>query len=106
MVPAHRSPFLEQVRKAIRVRHYSCRTEHTYLDWIVRFIRFHRCRHPSEMGEKVVAAFLSHLAVERRVAAATQNQALNALVFLYKAVLEPPLGEMRMQRARRPQRLP
>ena len=102
-----RSPFLEQVRAAIRVRHYSFRTEQTYVGWIVRFVRFHRCRHPKEMGETEVAAFLSHLAVDLRVAAATQNQALNALVFLYKAVLERPLGNMHgVVRAKRPQRLP
>jgi integron integrase len=105
--PAKSSPFLEQVRAAIRLRHYSIRTERTYLGWIVRFIRFHKLRHPRDMGEAEVVAFLSYLAVEQHVAASTQNQALNALVFLYKAVLERPLGDMQdAVRAKRPQRLP
>ena len=89
-----RSPSLEAVRAAIRVRHYSIRTEQAYLDWIRRFILFHDKRHPREMAEPEVAAFLTHLAVERRVAPATQNLALNALVFLYRHVLERPLGEI------------
>lgn len=103
----HRSPFLEQVRDAVRVRHYSVRTERTYIDWIVRYIRFHRCRHPQDMGEAEVGAFLTHLAVEREVTAGTQNQALNALNFLYRAVLKRPLGFMPdVIRARRPDTLP
>jgi integron integrase len=102
-----RSPFLEQVRHAVRVRHYSLRTEKTYIDWIVRFIRFHDCRHPQEMGEAEVGAFLTYLAVEREVTAGTQNQALNALNFLYRAVLERPLGSMPgVIRARRSDTLP
>jgi integron integrase len=102
-----RSPFLEQVRGAIRVRHYSIRTEQSYIAWIVRFIRFHGRRHPSEMGEIEVAAFLNHLAVARDVAASTQNQALNALNFLYRWVLNRPLGPLGgVVRAKRPERLP
>ena len=89
-----KSRFLERVRVAIRVRHYSIRTERSYIDWVVRFIRFHNYRRPEEMGEPEVAAFLNYLAVERNVAASTQNQALNALSFLYKAVIERPLGAM------------
>lgn len=101
------SPFLEQVRNAIRVRHYSIRTEEAYLGWIRRFILFHGKRHPQEMGETEVGAFLTDLAVRGRVAASTQNQALNALVFLYKVVLERPLGEVGgVVRAKKPQRLP
>ncbi len=69
------SPFLESVRNAIRVRHYSLRTEKTYVAWVRRFILFHGKRHPQEMGEREVAAFLTYLAVERHVSAATQNQA-------------------------------
>ena len=88
------SPFLEQVRKAIRVRHYSIRTEQAYLDWTKRFILYHRKRHPRDMGETEVCAFLTHLAVDHNVAASTQNQALNALVFVYKSVLESPLGDI------------
>lgn len=106
-VSRRRSPLLEQVRAAVRVRHYSIRTEQTYIHWIVRFIRFHECRHPKEMGEAEVGQFLNHLANQQRVAASTQNQALNALVFLYKAVLERPLGDMRnVVRAKRPDRIP
>jgi integron integrase len=101
------SPFLDRVRAAIRVRHYSIRTEAAYVDWIRRFIVFHDRRHPESLGEAEIGAFLTHLAVERRVAAATQNQALNALVFLYKVVLERPLGEIAdAVRAKRPARLP
>src|SRR5512147_1938420 len=77
----------EQLHKAIGVRFYSRRTEKTYWYWIRYFIRFHRMRHPSEMGAAEVTAFLNWLAMERNVAAATQNQALNALLFLYKHVL-------------------
>ena len=104
---SRRSPLLEQVRNAIRVRHYSIRTEHTYLQWIKRFIHYHGTRHPAKMGEREVADFLTHLAVDGNVAAATQNQALNALVFLYKYVLDRPLEEITgAVRAKRPQRLP
>lgn len=102
-----RSPFLEQVRAAIRLRHYSIRTEHAYVAWIVRFIRFHGYRHPRELGDAEVSAFLTHLAVDQRVAASTQNQALNALLFLYRAVLERPLGTLHgLVHAKRPERLP
>ena len=101
------SPFLEEVRRAIRVRHYSLRTEDAYLGWIKRFILFHGKRHPARMGETEVGAFLTDLAVNARVAAATQNQALNALVFLYKVVLDRPLAEIDgVVRAKKPQRLP
>lgn len=101
------SPFLRSVRDAIRTRHYSIRTEEAYVHWIKRFILFHGKRHPAEMGEAEVAAFLTHLAVERDVAPATQNQALNAIAFLYKAVLDRPLGTCRgIVRAKRLPRLP
>lgn len=104
---SRRSPLMEQVRNALRVRHYSIRTEQTYVHWIKRFIHFHNVRHPGEMGEREVSDFLTHLAVHRRVAASTQNQALNALVFLYKHVLDRPLGDIvGAVRAKRPQRLP
>ena len=75
------SPFLQEVRNAIRVRHYSIRTEEAYVSWIKRFILFHNKRHPKDMGEEEVGAFLNHLAVHGNMAASTQNQALNALVF-------------------------
>lgn len=101
------SPFLAAVREAIRVRHYSRRTEDAYLDWTCRFIRFNGYRHPKEMGAPEVASFLTHLAVKRKVAASTQNQALNALSFLYKVVLEQPLPDIEgVVRAKLPRRLP
>jgi integron integrase len=92
---------------AIRFRHYSLRTEDTYLHWIKRFIAFHEQRHPAEMGEQEVGQFLSALAVEQRVSAATQNQALNALVFLYRHVLKLDVGQIEnIMRAKQPHRLP
>lgn len=104
---AHGSPFLQQVREAIRVRHYSRRTEDAYLGWIRRYILFHDKRHPAEMGPAEVGQFLTHLAVAREVSSSTQNQALNALVFLYGKVLEAPLGEIgSVVRAKTSQRLP
>lgn len=101
------SPFLNEVIAAIRVRHYSIRTEQAYVGWIRRFIFFHSKRHPAEMGAAEVGDFLTHLAVTANVAASTQNQALNALVFMYKAVLDKPLGDLQgVIRAKKPQRLP
>lgn len=98
---------MSRVKATLRVKRYSLRTEKTYCYWIRFFIRFHGIRHPSGMGASEVHAFLEHLAVERHVAAATQNQALNALVFLYRHVLEQPLGEVgEFSRAKRPRRLP
>ncbi len=99
--------FLEQVRTILRTRHYSLRTEEAYLGWIKRFILFHGKRHPQEMGGTEVAAFLNYLAGERAVAAATQNQALNALLFLYEVMLERELGAIEgLQREQRPPKLP
>ncbi len=101
------SPFLNSLREAIRVRHYSTRTEQAYVGWARRFILFHNKRHPKDMAEADVAAFLSHLALDLAVSPATQNQALNALSFLYKAVLARPLGDMPgIVRAKRPRKLP
>jgi integron integrase len=99
---------LDQVREATRRLHYSIRTEDAYVDWARRFILFHRKRHPLEMGEPEVVAFLTHLAVHRDVAASTQNQALCALLFLYKVVLERPLAwiDDGVVRAKTPERLP
>ena len=79
---------LDQMREAIRVRHYSIRTEDTYVDWARRFILFHNKRHPSQLGPPEVAAFLTYLAVRRNVAPATQSQAKSALLFLYRVVLD------------------
>jgi integron integrase len=98
---------LDRLRDAIRVRHYSIRTEEAYAQWVRRFILFHNKRHPSAMGAEEVNAFLTHLAVEGHVAASTQAQALSALLFLYRHVLDdqlPWLGDL--VRARKPRRLP
>ena len=90
-----------------RVRHYSARTEGTYLDWVRRFVVFHARRHPAYLAEREVAAFLTHLATERKVSSATQNQALAALLFLYRHVLNQPLGFVNgVERAKTPRRLP
>lgn len=98
---------LDQVRQAIRARHYSCRTEDAYVGWIKRFIFFHNKRHPLEMAEPEVNQFLTHLTVHAHVAASTQNQALAALLFLYDKVLNQPLGQIEgVVRAHRPRRLP
>ncbi|MDQ3749428.1 MAG: phage integrase N-terminal SAM-like domain-containing protein, partial [Acidobacteriota bacterium] len=85
------SKLLDQVRAVLRTRHYSYRTEKTYIEWILQYIRFHDIKHPKEMGAAEVEAFLTHLAVERTVAASTQNQALAALLFLYREVLSVDL---------------
>jgi integron integrase len=98
---------LDQVRQAIRTRHYSYRTEEAYIGWIRRFVLFHHQRHPEEMGAAEVSRFLTSLAVDRQVAASTQNQALAALLFLYKDVLDRDPGWVDdVVRAKRPQRLP
>ncbi|HET9864585.1 MAG TPA: integron integrase [Steroidobacteraceae bacterium] len=98
---------LDSVRAAIRLRHYSYRTEKAYVDWIRRFIIFNAKRHPRDMGGSEVAAFLSHLANDRRVSAATQSQALAALLFLYKRVMNVDLPWIEnVVRAHRPKRLP
>jgi site-specific recombinase XerD len=106
--PHGRQPrLLEQVHEAIRLLHYSRRTEEAYVHWIRRFIFWSGKRHPATLGESEVTAFLSHLATERNVAAATQNQALAALLFLYKQVLGRELGWFDdLVRAKRPVRLP
>ena len=102
-----KSKLLEQIRSAIRVRHYSYRTEQTYILWIKRYILFHNKRHPLEMGEQEITAFLTHLAVDKHVAASTQNQALSALLFLYKEVLNQELDWLdNVVRAKRPGHLP
>ncbi|HSP13748.1 MAG TPA: integron integrase [Thermoanaerobaculia bacterium] len=98
---------LDRVRAAIRARHYSPRTEEAYVMWIKRYIFFHSKRHPASMGAEEVNAFLSSLAVDRKVSAATQNQALSALIFLYREVLQDPLPWLdEIVRAQRPLHLP
>jgi integron integrase len=102
-----RSKLLGEMRNLIRRKHYSIRTEQAYLEWAKRFILFHGKRHPNEIGEPEIVAFLNHLAVKRKVAASTQNQALNALVFLYRQVLgREDLVLENIARAKRPERLP
>jgi len=104
---AQKPKLLDQVRQAIRTRHYSPRTEETYVHWIKRFIFFHNKRHPVEMGESEIAQFLSSLASESHVSASTQNQALNAILFLYRHVLRKDIGYVDgVVRANRPKRLP
>jgi integron integrase len=98
---------MDCVREAIRMRHYSPRTEKTYCGWIRRYILFFGKRHPLEMGESEINTFLAHLALKGQVAASTQNQALAALLFLYREVLGRELGNLgELVRAKRPQRLP
>ena len=106
--PTARPPkLLDRLRHACRVRHFSLRTEDAYAAWAERFIRFHGIRHPETMAEPEVNAFLTHLAVDRNVAASTQNQALAALLFLYEYVLDRPLDRVvGVVRANRPKRLP
>jgi len=98
---------LDQVRELIRLKHYSIRTEQTYVSWIKRFILFHGKKHPNDMGKNEIEAFLTHLAKNLNVASSTQNQAFNALLFLYKQVLDQPLDEkINAVRAKKPRRLP
>lgn len=98
---------LDRVREALRVKHYSIRTEESYIAWIRRYILFHNKRHPNVMGGDEVEAFLTHLAVHGNVAASTQNQALSALLFLYREVLKKDWPRpMAALRARKPKRLP
>lgn len=115
-VPNPKLKLLDQCREALRFWHYSYRTEQTYLEWIERYVRFCRgpgapdgagWRHPRDCGEREIQGFLSHLALEGRVSASTQNQALNAIVFLYREVLSKGLGDFAgFVRAKRPRRLP
>lgn len=98
---------LDQMRERIRVKHYSIRTEETYLHWVKRYILFHHKRHPAEMGAPEVEAFLTHLATTANVSASTQNLALSSILFLYKEVLAVDLPWLEgVTRAKKPQRLP
>lgn len=104
---ASRSPLLESLSRELRLRHYSERTINAYVGWALRYIRFHRKRHPREMGREQVEDFLSSLAIQLNVSASTQNQALAAIGFLYREVLNIPLeGTEQLTRAKRPVRLP
>ena len=90
----HQPKLLDRLCTALRVRHYSRRTEETYCHWVKRFVFFHKLRHPKEMAEPEINAFLTHLAVKEHVSASTQNQALCALLFLYRHVLGREIGEL------------
>ncbi len=105
--PAPKKKLLDQARDVLRLQQYSNRTEQSYIGWMRRFILFHAKRHPNEMGTAEVAAFLHDLATTQNSAASTQNQALQALLFLYREVLQTPLDEhVNALRARKPERLP
>ena len=105
--PADTRPRLFDVMAAkLRLLHYSKRTEQSYIDWVRRYITYHGKRHPREMGAAEIESFLTHLAVEGRVSASTQNQAFAALLFLYQKVLEIELPALNALRAKRPERLP
>ncbi len=98
---------LDVVREVIRLKHYSYRTEQTYIDWIKRYLLYHDKKHPRQMVTQEIQDFLTHLAVNRQVAASTQNQALSALLFLYRDVLKIDLGNIsEFMRAKRPKRSP
>jgi len=98
---------LDQMRESMRARHYRPRTEETYCEWVRRYILFHQKRHPAEMGEPEINAFLTHLAVKDKVSASTQNQALSAILYLYRHVIGREVGDLgEVIRARKPKRLP
>lgn len=106
MEPARPRKLLDQVCDAIRLKHYSYRTEEAYVYWVWRYILFHNKRHPQEMGTAEVTQFLTHLAVQEQVAASTQNQALSAIVFLYRVVLNQELVGVDAIRAKPSRYLP
>ena len=97
---------LDQIRHVARVQHLALATERAYVHWAERFIRFHGIRQPNTMGAAEIEKFLTHLAVQHHVAASTQNQALGALLFLYRDVLHLEVGTLDAVRARRPARVP
>ena len=104
---AQKPKLLDRLCEALRARHYSRRTEQTYCHWVKRFIFFHNVRHPAEMAEPEINAFLTHLAVKEKVSASTQNQALSALLFLYRYVLSREIGDLgEVIRARKPRHMP
>jgi len=106
-MPPLKKKLLDKVQESLRIKHYAYKTEKQYLYWIKRFILFHNKSHPSTMGKTEIEAFLTHLATKENVAASTQNQALNAISFLYKTVLDLPFDfPLQNVHARRPKRLP
>ncbi|GAD91226.1 hypothetical protein VHA01S_074_00170 [Vibrio halioticoli NBRC 102217] len=100
------SKFLEEIRRHIRMRGYSLKTEKVYLYWIKYFIRFNKLKHPKDMKENEVTAFLSYLANEQYVAINTQKAAINAIVYLYKQFLQTPLGDLGFTYAKKTRKLP
>jgi integron integrase len=105
--PAQKPKLLDRLRETLRSRHYSRRTEQSYCHWVKRFIFFHNTRHPAEMAEPEINAYLTHLAVKDKVSASTQNQALSALLFLYRYVLNREIGDLgEVIRARKPRHMP
>lgn len=97
---------LDQLREVLRLKHYSYRTEEAYVNWVRRFILFHHKRHPAEMGAPEIQSFLAHLAQERNVSASTQNQALSAILFLYREILHQEIEPVLLSGAKRPERFP
>ena len=107
VAPSGKPKLLDQVRHEIRVRHMAISTERLYVNWIRRFILFHQKRHPAEMGKAEVSTFLTHLAVDGQVSSSTQNQALSALLFLYREVLQQEFGWLDdVVRAKRSEHVP
>lgn len=108
VVPNPKLKLMDQMREVLRLRHYSIRTEYSYCDWVRRYVKFHRMRTREELvpGEGKIEEFLSDLAINGHVAASTQNQAFNALLFLYREVLHQPFENIRAVRADRPVRVP
>ena len=107
MKPSRPVTLIDVVRENIRLRHYSLRTEKAYVGWTRRFVRFCGQRHPRDLGTSEITTFLTHLAVDLKVTASTQNQALQSLIFLYREVLKIDLPDIsRVVRAAKPQRLP
>ena len=95
----HTKKLLEEFREQLRTRHYALRTENTYISWVRKYILFHNKRHPKNMGPKEINAFLTHLALEKNVASSTQNQALSAILFLYRYVLNIELSQNELSSA-------
>jgi len=107
IITKNKPKLLEQVSVEVQTRHYSRRTENTYRNWIKQFVLFHGKKHPKQMGEGEVNQFLSYLATQRNVSASTQNQALSAILFLYKNVLHKELGDFgNVIRAKRSRKIP
>ena len=105
--PVRPPKLLDRLSQALRSRHYSRKTEQSYCHWVKRFVMFHNLCHPDKLGEPEINAFLSHLALKRKVSASTQTQALSAILFLYRRVLKREIDQVGdLIRARRPKRLP